>query len=232
MRHPTYRAQPNPHRALPHPALSRCAPNTLERARTLEESTEPLDVRSPPQLHVPPGNGTSIVDAEDPRTFDVDDFRRWWQQRLAGEVAQDRSQGRKLPRMAIALTGIALIGSALVLKGGAPALLKTPPVAPPANDIARAHNFSGQTAGTPADISTMPPAGLSGTTPVAPEVEAQAVQGLASQASGQTTDHEPARKGVRAAGGDADRFTSLLRCGAPVCGQTRRNRPQSQRRSR
>ena len=180
---------------LPHPALSRRAPNTLERARTRKESTEPLDVRSPPQLHVPPGNRTSIVDAEDPRTLDVDDFRRWWQQRLAGEPAQDRSQGRKLPRMAIALTGFALIGSALALKEGAPALLKTPPVAPPANDIARAHNLSGQTAGTPADIGTMPPAGLSGTTPVAPVVDAQAVEGLASQASGQTTDPEPARRG-------------------------------------
>ena len=175
---------------LPHPALSRHGPNALERARTLEESTEPLDVRSPPQLHVPPGNGTSIVDAEDPRTLDVDDFRRWWQQRLAGEA----SQGRKLPLMAIALTGFALISSALVLKGGVPALLKTPPVAPPANDIVRAHNFSGQTAGTPADISTMPRAGLLGTTPVASEVEAQAVQGLASQASEQPTDHEPARR--------------------------------------
>jgi hypothetical protein len=178
---------------LPHPALSRRAPNALERARTRKESTEPLDLRSPPQLHVSPGNGTSIVDAEDPRTLDVDDFRRWWQQRLAGEAAQDRSRGRKLPRMAIALTGFALISSALVLKGGVPPLLKTPPVAPPANDIARAHNFNGQIAGTPADISTMPPAGLSGTQ-VAPVVDAQAIEELASQASGQTADPEPARR--------------------------------------
>ena len=96
--------------------------------------------------------------------------------------------------MAIALAGIALISSALVLKGGAPTPLKTPPVAPPANDIARAQNFSGETAGTPADISTMPPAGLSGTTPVAPEVDAQAVEGLASQPSAQTTDPEFARR--------------------------------------
>jgi hypothetical protein len=85
---------------IPHPALSWRAPNTLERARIGKESTEPLDVRSPPQLHVPPGNGTSTVDAEDPRTLDVDDFRRWWQQRSVGEAAQDRSQGRKLTRMA------------------------------------------------------------------------------------------------------------------------------------
>jgi hypothetical protein len=124
-------------------------------------------------------------------------FRRWWQQRVAGEAAQDRSRGRKLPRMAITLTGFALISSSLVLKGGVPPLLKTPPVAPPANDIARAHNSSGQTAGTPADISTMPPAGLLDTTPVAPEVEAQAVQGLTSQPG----DHEPAGKAsVRAEG--------------------------------
>jgi SPOR domain len=179
---------------LPHPALSWRAPNTMERARIGKESTKLLNVRSPPQLHVPPSNGASTVDAEDPRTLDVDDFRRWWQQRLVGEAAQDRSRGRKLTRMATALTGIALIGSALALKGGAPALLKTPPDIPAANDIARAHNFSGQTAGRPADISTMPPAGFFDTTPVAPKVEAQAVQGLASQASGRTSDPEPAGK--------------------------------------
>ena len=180
---------------LPHPALSRRAPNALERARTGKESTEPFDVRSPPQLHVPPANGTSIVDAEDPRTLDVDDFRRWWQQRLAGEAAQDRSRGRKLPRMAIALTVFAPISSALVLKGGVPPLLKTPPVAPPTNDIARGHNFGGQTADAPADISTMPPAGRSGTTPVAPVVDAQALEGLASQGFGANYhDPEPARR--------------------------------------
>jgi hypothetical protein len=110
---------------------------------------------------------------------------------LAGEAAQDRSQGQKLTHIAIALAGIALISSALALKGGAPT---TPSVAPPANDIARAQNLSGQTADTPADISTMPPAGPPGATPVAPGVGARAVQGLASQASGQTSDPEPARK--------------------------------------
>ena len=60
----------------------------------------------------------------------------------------------------------------------------------------RAHNFSGQTADAPADIGAMPPAGLPGTTPVAPVVDAQAVEGLASQASEQTTDPEPARRGA------------------------------------
>jgi hypothetical protein len=134
---------------IPHPALSRGAPNTLEGARTGKESTER-------QLYLTPGNGTSIVDAEEPRAFDVDDFRRWWQQRLAGEAAQDRSRGRKLKRIAIALAGIALICSALALKGGAPTLLKTPSIAPPAKDTAGA-----QTAGTLAGIGTMPLAGPS-----------------------------------------------------------------------
>jgi hypothetical protein len=135
------------------------------------------------------------VDAEDPRVFDVDDFRRWWQQSLAGEAAQDRSRGRKLTRIAIALAGIALISSAMVLKGGAPTLLKTRPVAPPANDIARAQNFSGQSAGMPADIGTMPLAGPPGATPIGPEVDAQAVEELTSQASAQTTDPDPLRGG-------------------------------------
>ena len=142
---------------LPHPALSWGAPNTLERARIGKESTKPLDVRSPAQLHVPLGNGASTVDAEDPRTLDVDDFRRWWQQRVAGEAAQDRSRGRKLTSMAIALTGFVLISCALVLEGGVPPLLKTPPVATRgANNIARGHNSSGQATDAPADISTMP----------------------------------------------------------------------------
>ena len=193
MRHPSFRAQPNHYHAFRIRLLPRRAPITLERAPTGKESTEPLDVRSSPQLHLPPGNRTSTVDAEDPPAFDVDDFRRWWQQRLAGEAAQDRSRGRKPTRIAIALAVIALFSSALALKGGAPTLLKTPPVAPPANDIARAQNFRGQTAGTPADIGTMPLAGPSGATPVAPEVDAQAVEGLTSQASAQTTDREPAR---------------------------------------
>src|SRR5580692_5108138 len=50
----------------PQPA-SRCASNTVERARTAKESTDPLDVRSSPQLHVTPGNGTSMVDSQDSR---------------------------------------------------------------------------------------------------------------------------------------------------------------------
>ncbi len=178
---------------LPHPA-SRCASNTVERARTAKESTELLDVRSSPQLHLTPGDGTSMVDSEDPQALDVDDFRRWWQHGLTQEAAQNRSRGRKLTRMAVALAGVALISSALSFKGGAPIPPTTPPTAPSANDIARTQNHSGETAGTPADISTMPPAGLSGTTPVAPEVDAQAVEGLASQPSAQTTDPESARR--------------------------------------
>jgi len=68
------------------------------------------------------------------------------------------------------------------------AALKRPPVAPLANDTGRA-----ETAGTSADISSMSPTGVSAATPVAPEVDAQAVEGLASKASPQMTDPEPAR---------------------------------------
>jgi hypothetical protein len=60
--------------------LSQCVPNTQERDGTGKESIEPLDLRSPRQLPLKPGDGASIVDIDDPRT--VDDFRRWWQQSL------------------------------------------------------------------------------------------------------------------------------------------------------
>jgi cell division septation protein DedD len=111
---------------------SQCAPNALERAGTGKESIEPLDVRSSP------GDETSIVNAKDPRALDVDDFRRWWRQRLIQEAPENRSQRRIPTRVAIALAGIALIGSALALKGGAPVQLNGSRVAPLANDTARA----------------------------------------------------------------------------------------------
>jgi hypothetical protein len=179
--------------ALPQPA-SRWASNTVERARTAKESPEPLDVRSSPHLRVTPGNGTSRMDSEDSRALDVDDFRRWWQQSLTQEEAQNRPRGRNLTCMASALAGIALISSALALKGGGPTRLITPPVTAPANEIARAQNLSGETAGKPSGISAMPPAGLSGTTAVAPEIDPQAIAGLASRSSAQTTDHESTRR--------------------------------------
>ena len=86
--------------------------------------------------------------------------------------------------MAIATGVIARVISALALKEGAPTLPKGPPVAPPANEIVRTDNPSGESAGTSADISTMPSA------PVTP---AQAAGGLASKAPAQTADPEPAR---------------------------------------
>jgi SPOR domain len=159
---------------LSHVSESQCAPNTDK------ESIEPLDVRSSPQSHLKLGDGTSIVDSDDPRA--VDDFRRWWQQGLPQGAAQDHFGGRKLTRMAIALAGIALFSSALG------PTLKRPPVAPLANDTVRA-----VTAGTPADSSSKSPTGVSAATPVAPEVDPQAVDGLASKTSAQITDPEPAR---------------------------------------
>jgi hypothetical protein len=93
----------------------------------------------------------------------------------------------------IALAAVALIGSALAL-GGGPTLSKKTPDAPPANDVAGAQNLTGETAGRPADNGTMPSAQLSGATPPAPLVDAQAAEGLASQASAQTTDPGSARR--------------------------------------
>jgi hypothetical protein len=113
---------------------------------------------------------------------------------LIQDAAENRSHGQKLTRMAIALGGIALIGSALALKGGAPALLKGSSVVAPANETARAQSPGGDATGTPADISTTPPAGLSGETPVAPKVDAQAVEGPAPKASTHTSDPQPAQR--------------------------------------
>jgi len=139
-----------------HPALSKRIANTLERGK---KSTEPLDVRPSPQSHQTHGAGTSLVDADDPRAFDLDNFRRWWRQSSTREAAQDRSRAQKLTRIAISFAGIALVGSALALRGVAPTMLKTPPLSPAANDIARAQNLSGETTGAPSGISTPPRGG-------------------------------------------------------------------------
>jgi hypothetical protein len=85
--------------------------------------------------------------------------------------------------MAVALAGVALISSAL-----APTVLKRPPVAPFASDTVTA-----ETAGTPADSRSISPTGVSAATLVAPEADSQAVDGLASKASAQISDPEPAR---------------------------------------
>jgi len=176
---------------LPHPALSRCAANTLEGASTGEEATKPLDVQ-PSQSHLTHDAGTSIFDLDDSRAFDVDNFRRWWRRSSTPEAAEDRSRERKRTRIAIAFAGIALIGSALTLRV-APTLLKTPPLSPPANDIARVQNLSGESTGTPSGINAPPRAGLSGATPIAPEVDGQTAGGLVSEAPARTTGLEPDR---------------------------------------
>ena len=80
---------------LPHPALSRRAPNALERARTRKESTEPLDVRSPPQLHVPRATGprSSMPKTREPlmsMTFG-DGGSRGWPGRRHKTVPKDRN---------------------------------------------------------------------------------------------------------------------------------------------
>jgi hypothetical protein len=147
------------------------SPNTPERVGEGTEPIDALDVRSSPD------DKTSIVDTDHPRPIDVDDFRRWWRCRLIQEAAENGPHRRKSARVAITLAAIALIGSALALKGFAPTPLKGSTVA------AKAQNLGGETVDTPADISTMIPAA----TPVAPEPDPQ------SKAPPQTADPEFAR---------------------------------------
>lgn len=172
---------------LPPPGPSRFVPNVTGHTRSYAESSQLFDfgdVRESDETH---DDETSIVDAQDPRALDVDDFRRWWQQRLAREVAENRSRGWKLTPLALVLAGIAITGSIFALKGGAPDVLNGPPIVPSANDTGRSQTPSGATASTPADVSTMPSTELA--TAVVPKVVAP----LASQAPVQTTDTKPAR---------------------------------------
>lgn len=166
-------------------ALSSCAPATPGRARTGGGFTGPLDVGSSQQSHLTTGDETSIVGAEE-----LDDFRRWWRQSLTQKAAENPPRGRKLTCMAIGSIGLALVGSALALKGGAPTLNR-PLVTPPVSDTPTVQNTGGATADTPAGATTSP-TGVSGATPVAAEADAQAARGVASTASVQTTDPEAA----------------------------------------
>jgi hypothetical protein len=119
----------------------------------------------------------------------LDEFERRLREIEEAEAAQESSRRRKLTGMTITLAGIVLISAALVLKGGSPTLLKRTSDALTADDIAGLQDLSGETAGRTADRSTN--AAGSGVTPVAPEVDAQAVERLASQGSAQTTVPEP-----------------------------------------
>ena len=180
---------------LPPLGPSRCDPNVTGHTRSYAELSQLFDfgdVRPSDETH---DDETSIVDAQDPRALDVDDFRRWWQQGLAQEAAENRSRGWKLTPMALVLAGIAITGSIFALKGGAPGVLNGPPIVPSANDTARTQTPSGETTSTPADVGTMPSTELA--TAVAPKVVAP----LASRALVQTTDTKPARAvSVRADG--------------------------------
>jgi hypothetical protein len=63
---------------------------------------------------------TTDVDAN-PQAPDVDDFRMWWEQGLAQDTAVGRPRGWKLTPTARAVVGVvAIIGTVLALKGGAP----------------------------------------------------------------------------------------------------------------
>ena len=118
---------------------------------------------------------TMAVDTDDQQVFDVDDLREWWKQGSSQGTTESRSRDRKLIVAACALVGIAIFGAVFADKGGAPGALNGQPVVPSADDTARAQNPGGDSASTPADVSTIPPTGLSGATPAAPKVDTQAV---------------------------------------------------------
>src|SRR5271166_5585831 len=118
---------------------------------------------------------TTAVDTDDQQVVDVDDLREWWKQGSSQRTTESRSRDRKLIVAACALVVIAIFGSVFADKGGAPGMPNGPPVVPSADDTARAQNPGGDSASTPADVSTIPPTGLSGATPAAPKVDTQAV---------------------------------------------------------
>ena len=144
---------------------------------------------------------TTVVDSEDQQAFDIDDFRAWWKRGLAQGRTESPSRDRKLIEAAGALVGVAIVGSVLVLKVGAP---REPPVVPSANDIARVPENTASTS----DVSTTPSTGLSLATPVVPTVDTQAVQPLASSPSAQSAEPRPAQTvSVRP---DGTRFATQL----------------------
>ena len=175
-------------------------PDGFER-RLRTRSLQQADLDGPPSKLAqtaefpPPGPScsgrtkTTAVDSEDEQAFDVDDFRAWWQRGLSQRGTENPSRDRILIGTACALVGVAIVGSVFALKAGAPGALDGPPNVPSANHTAGAQHHGGETAGDPADLSTMPPTGLSGTTPVAPKVAAP----IASRQPAQTSDTKPAR---------------------------------------
>ena len=125
---------------------------------------------------------TTTVDSEDQQPFDIDDLQAWWKRGLTEGRAESPSRDRKLIQAAGALVAVAIVGSVLALKLGAPR-------ESPVNDMARAPSPSGEIASTFADVSTTPSTGLSRTALLEPAVETQAVQSLAS------TSAKPAEPG-------------------------------------
>ena len=77
-----------PHLRVRHDA-SRMLQGTPARMRNRVRLFDFGDVRPSDETH---DDETSIVDTQDPRALDVDDFRRWWQQGLAQEAAENRSE--------------------------------------------------------------------------------------------------------------------------------------------
>ena len=93
----------------------------------------------------------TAVDAEALLAVDVDDFRLWWEQGLARQATETRSQAWKLIAPAVAVAGIALVGSVYMLNGGAPSLPKESPGAAVSKDRATAQPPGGDTVAASTD---------------------------------------------------------------------------------
>ncbi len=106
---------------LPHSVPSRSAPDGAGRARLDKELAEPLEVGPPPPSDLWYDDEPTIVDADNPQAVNLDDFREWWQQRLAQGAAESRSGRWKLTSLGRALVAVFVItGSVLALRAGAP----------------------------------------------------------------------------------------------------------------
>ena len=116
---------------------------------------------------------TTAVDSEDQQAFDVDDLRAWWKRGLSQGRTESPSRDRKLIRGGVR-TGRRRHSWFSFRAQGRRAWCAKRAARRALRQRYCQGRTGGETASTPADVSTMPPTGLSGATPVAPKVDTQA----------------------------------------------------------
>jgi hypothetical protein len=109
---------------LAHSVPSRSAPDAAGRARLGRQLAEPLEVGPPPPSHLPYDDEPAIVDADNPQAVELDEFREWWEQRLAQGAAESRPGRWKLTPFGRALVALVAVfvmtGAVLALRAAAP----------------------------------------------------------------------------------------------------------------